>query len=135
MKTSDFKLFNQIKVSDTWLRLEFLWKNQAESVLYCQQRQQFLWQGQILERELETSLLKAVSPHSGSEILAPMAGKVTEIFISEDRQISANETLLYLEAMKMRIEIKAPRAALVSKLLVKEGDQVELAQLLVKLKT
>ena len=76
---------------------------------------------------------KAVSK-SPDRILAPMPGKVTKIFISENQTVQKGEALLVMEAMKMEYTLKADISATVEKIFSKVGDQITLGYLLVQLK-
>lgn len=74
------------------------------------------------------------SAKSSDRIMAPMPGKVTKIFVTDNQRISKGDTLLVMEAMKMEYTLKADIEALVEAINCKVGDQVILGQLLVKLK-
>lgn len=71
---------------------------------------------------------------SPDKILAPMPGKVTKVFISENQQVKKGDALLVMEAMKMEYTLKADIPASVQKVLTQVGDQVTLGFLLVQLK-
>ena len=64
---------------------------------------------------------------------SPMPGSVFKIVTSEGRSVTAGETLLILEAMKMEIEVAAPTAGTVKQIAVSEGNTIETDQLLVML--
>lgn len=57
-------------------------------------------------------------------ILAPLPGLVLRLVAAPGAQVAAGDTLLVLEAMKMEMEIKAPRAGQLVSFNVKQGDQV-----------
>lgn len=57
-------------------------------------------------------------------IVAPMPGKIIDIFVNEGEKISKNESLLILEAMKMQNEILTEYAGTVKKIYVKKDDTV-----------
>lgn len=57
-------------------------------------------------------------------LLAPMPGKIIDIFVSEGDVISLNESVLILEAMKMQNEILSDSAGTVTKIFVKKEDTV-----------
>jgi propionyl-CoA carboxylase alpha chain len=63
-------------------------------------------------------------------LVAPMPGKVLEVRIQVGDRVSAGDTLLVLEAMKMEHPITAPGAGVVTELRVAAGDQVENGALL-----
>ena len=58
-------------------------------------------------------------------VLAPMTGKVLEVLVKPGDAVSLAQPLLVLSAMKMRLELKAPRAGRVAKLEARTGEQVE----------
>jgi len=64
-------------------------------------------------------------------VLAPMPGIIIKVLVTEGDQISANQKVVILEAMKMQNSLVAPFAGKVIKILVKEGDQVDEGDLLV----
>ncbi|HUH01068.1 MAG TPA: acetyl-CoA carboxylase biotin carboxylase subunit [Kofleriaceae bacterium] len=57
--------------------------------------------------------------------VAPMPGKVVKVLVSIGQAVSAGDTLMVLEAMKMEHSISAPEDGVVVELAVAEGDQVE----------
>ena len=76
---------------------------------------------------------KAVSK-SPDRILAPMPGKITKVFVSENQTVKKGDALLVMEAMKMEYTLKADVTATVEKIFSKVSDQVTLGYLLVQLK-
>lgn len=71
---------------------------------------------------------------SPDRILAPMPGKVTKVFVSENQTVQKGDALLVMEAMKMEYTLKADISATVEKIFSKVSDQVTLGFLLVQLK-
>ncbi|MAI02319.1 MAG: acetyl-CoA carboxylase biotin carboxylase subunit [Rickettsiales bacterium TMED254] len=67
------------------------------------------------------------------ELLSPMPGKVTKIFVKENDIVEAGDNLIILDAMKMENILKADFPGQVKKLYVKEDDSVSADQLLIKL--
>ena len=61
---------------------------------------------------------------------AELAGNLWKVVVSEGQQVSADETLMILESMKMEIPVNAPKAGRVSRIHVKEGEPVQEGQLL-----
>jgi len=59
---------------------------------------------------------------TGEVVCAELAGLVLRIVAQEGDQVAEGDVLLYLEALKMEIEIKAPCAGVVGAILV-SGDQ------------
>jgi biotin carboxyl carrier protein len=69
-----------------------------------------------------TSKKAAVS--STAELLAPIPGIVSDLKAAEGQQVSAGETVVVLEAMKMENPIKAHRSGRITRIHVKRGDEV-----------
>jgi pyruvate/2-oxoglutarate dehydrogenase complex dihydrolipoamide acyltransferase (E2) component len=64
---------------------------------------------------------------------APMPGTVVQLRVQPGSTVSAGETLVVLESMKMEISIAAPRDGSVAAVFVAAGDQVERGAVLVEL--
>ena len=58
-------------------------------------------------------------------LVAPMPGVVLEIKVSSGDSVSAGDTLLTLEAMKMEHHVKAPYKGTVAEILVSENQQLD----------
>jgi biotin carboxyl carrier protein len=72
--------------------------------------------------------------HKGeNEITSPMPGKVVKIHVSVGENVTAGQTLIVVEAMKMQSEFKASSDRMVKEILVKEGDTVNTNQVMIKL--
>jgi biotin carboxyl carrier protein len=77
---------------------------------------------------------RAAAPAAGAgEIRAPLAGKVVAVDAAVGAQVTAGQTVLTLEAMKMNTLITTPGAGTVSALHVRPGDAVEEGQLLMNI--
>lgn len=66
-------------------------------------------------------------------IKAPIPGIIMRILVSEGQQVSAGQSVVVLEAMKMENEVRAPRAGVVRKLNVTPGQGVMLNELLAEI--
>jgi acetyl-CoA/propionyl-CoA carboxylase, biotin carboxylase, biotin carboxyl carrier protein len=64
---------------------------------------------------------------------APMPGTVVQLRVQPGTEVSAGETLVVLESMKMEISIAAPRDGSVAAVHVAAGDQVERGAVLIEL--
>ena len=75
---------------------------------------------------------KAASAPAGGagSVESPMPGKILNINVSEGQQVTQNQVLCILEAMKMENEICAPAAGTVEKIHVAKGDAVDTGKLL-----
>ena len=69
----------------------------------------------------------------GRPINAPLPGVVSKINAKVGDKVSAGDTLLILEAMKMENNITADANGTIKAILCKEGDQVQSGQALVEL--
>jgi acetyl/propionyl-CoA carboxylase alpha subunit len=68
---------------------------------------------------------------SSDRVVAPMPGKIIKILVNKDQLISAGDTVLVMEAMKMEYTLKAEISAKVAKINCQVGDQVQLGAELV----
>ena len=69
----------------------------------------------------------------GTKVPSQTPGKVFKILVSEGDTVEAGQVLLILEAMKMEVEITAPKAGRVAALTLSVGDPVKSGQTLVEL--
>ncbi len=67
------------------------------------------------------------------EITAPMVGKVVNVMVEVGQQVSEDEPVVMLEAMKVEMPVVAVEDGKVSKIHVKEGDTVDGEAVLVEL--
>ncbi|MFP4322832.1 MAG: acetyl-CoA carboxylase biotin carboxyl carrier protein subunit [Anaerolineales bacterium] len=67
------------------------------------------------------------------EIIAPMPGQVTQVFVAPGDHLQAGQALLVLEAMKMEMRVSAPRAGQLKRLACAPGDTVQKGQGLAEL--
>ena len=74
---------------------------------------------------------KPVAASAGS-VLAPIPGLVLRILVKEGDGITAGETVLILEAMKMESEITSATTGIISKIHVKEGASVQEGEILIE---
>jgi len=66
----------------------------------------------------------ATASGAGEAVNASLPGNVLRIETSEGASVAEGDVLLVLEAMKMEIEVKAPKAGTVQSILVAQGDKV-----------
>lgn len=69
----------------------------------------------------------------GHSVTSPMPGLVFKIGVAIGQQVTKDQELLVLEAMKMESPVYAPCAGTVASILVKEGDAVSEGQALIQL--
>ena len=76
----------------------------------------------------------AAAPATGATTVeAPMPGKILNIKVSAGQAVKFGETVIVMEAMKMKTEIVAPADGTVAQILVKAGDAVDTGAALVTL--
>jgi len=71
---------------------------------------------------------------AADSILAPMPGKVLEVFVSEGDRVNAGEAVIILEAMKMQNEIRAPKKGVIGKVHCASGESVSANDILMELR-
>ena len=82
---------------------------------------------------LGTRQLAYVNPHQaqassgshGGRLTSPLPGRVVSVFVAAGDSVSAGQTLMVIEAMKMEHSITAPAASTVETVHFSEGDQVD----------
>lgn len=84
-----------------------------------------------IDRLLEQMGLNQRVAHRVNQIKAPMPGMVLKIMVEIGQQLQKDDPVLILEAMKMENIFKAPEAAVVKEIKVKEHTAVEKGQILV----
>ena len=66
----------------------------------------------------------------GEPINAPLAGNVINVPVTAGQQVSAGDTILILEDMKMETNISAPNDGQIVEVKVREGDSVTVGDVL-----
>ena len=85
------------------------------------------------ESKYISSRSKGMDVEEENLLASPMPGKVVRIPVKAGEKVSAGQTLIIVEAMKMQSEFKASHDKTVLEILVKEGDTVNAHQLMMKL--
>jgi biotin carboxyl carrier protein len=62
---------------------------------------------------------------ASEEVLAPMLGKILRLVAAPGSRVREDETVLVMEAMKMEIEVVAPRDGTITEVRVRPGDPVD----------
>ncbi|MFU8792784.1 MAG: biotin/lipoyl-containing protein [Acholeplasmataceae bacterium] len=95
--------------------------------------------GKLYEVEVEsvddiksTPVPKKESPSNDTklQILAPMQGNILKLNVGVGSEVKKGDVLFVLEAMKLENDILSPSDGYVSQVLIKEGEKVELNQLM-----
>jgi len=71
------------------------------------------------------------SEGSSGAVLSPMPGKIMSVKVKVGDQVSANQVVLVLEAMKMENEVQTEVAGKVREVKVRSGETVEGGQVLI----
>ena len=71
---------------------------------------------------------------SANQIIAPMPGRIVLVKARAGDKVEAGQELLVMEAMKMELSLKAPRAGVVETVSAGAGDFVEADAMLVRFK-
>lgn len=69
------------------------------------------------------------------KIVSEVTGKVWKIEMSEGAQVSADDSIMIVESMKMEIPVVSSDAGRLVEILVKEGDSVEDGQVVAVIET
>ena len=69
----------------------------------------------------------------GDKVSAPMPGKVIDLRVQPGDEVSRDQTLAVMEAMKMEHSLKAPRDGVVKSVGAEVGEQVAEGVMLVEL--
>ncbi|TDR16286.1 acetyl/propionyl/methylcrotonyl-CoA carboxylase subunit alpha [Marinicella litoralis] len=75
------------------------------------------------------------SASNANAIYAPMPGKIIEVKVSAGESVKAGQTVVVMEAMKMELELKVERDAVVEKVFHQQADQVTADAMLVELES
>ncbi len=88
------------------------------------------------KKEGEISVPKVSIPKrdfSKKEIKAPIAGRITEVFVKENEFVKKDQKILIISSMKMENEIIADFEGKVKEILAKKGQEVKGGDILVVL--
>ncbi len=86
-----------------------------------------------LEEPKATKTRKAASQASADEagaVTAIMPGLIIKVLVKEGDRVQAGDTIMVLEAMKMQNELHAKQSGVVRSINVKQGETVEMRQVL-----
>jgi len=93
----------------------------------------------ILSMKYKTKLTKKFENRTQYEapnpdhIMSYIPGTIVEMFVKEGQEVKEGESLLILEAMKMRNQIAMPRDGKVKSIKVVEGDRIPKNHLMVEI--
>ena len=89
-------------------------------------------QVQPVESAAPSRPLPARSAVAGNTVAAPMPGVILSVEVTPGAAVRRGQTVLVLEAMKMKNELKAQRDGTVARVAVAAGDQVKHGDVLVE---
>jgi 3-methylcrotonyl-CoA carboxylase alpha subunit len=78
---------------------------------------------------------EASAASAGDVVRSPMPGRIVAVRVEPDAEVSEGQELMVMEAMKMEITLKAPRAGTIAEIRASAGEFVEADVVLVKLAT
>jgi biotin carboxyl carrier protein len=93
-----------------------------------------LFTGVVLDEraQLLASRRGGIGAESGEiSIKAPMPGMIVAVPVQEGQAVTAGQTVVILESMKMQNELKSPRAGTVQRVSTSAGQSVEQGKLLI----
>ncbi len=103
-------------------------------LIVTEQGVDFIWQGQHYH---VTNPLSARDRNTGSAdpdtVISPIDGTLTDVRVSEGQSVRAGDVLAVVEAMKMQMELKAPRDGRIARVTTQAGSQVKNRQPLFQL--
>ncbi len=67
------------------------------------------------------------------EVTAPMVGKIVSILVEVGQEVTEDEPMVMLEAMKVEMPVVAPEDGKVAAINVKEGETVEDNKVIIEL--
>ena len=83
----------------------------------------------------ERSQESASSDMGEGGLTAPMPGTVREVLVKTGQRVREGQPMMILEAMKMEHQISAPESGEVSSIYFKEGDRVDMGDILISIST
>jgi len=105
----------------------------------AQEKKEGLVDFAILSMKYKTKLTKkfenrtAYKAPSANNVLSYIPGTVREVFVKEGQELKEGESLMILEAMKMRNQIAMPFDGKVKAIHVKEGDRIPKRHLMIEI--
>ena len=91
-------------------------------------------------RSIESSGIKEIEQNAdkhfeeSQSIFAPLSGNIFKINVSIDQKVASGDIVMILEAMKMETEVRATIDGVIKNISVKEGDVVQVGDILLNLK-
>ncbi len=77
---------------------------------------------------------KTSTAQNDGEIKAPMPGKIVKVCVEKAQEVKSGDLLVVMEAMKMEYSLTAPHDGLITEVVCRPLDQVQLGQKLAHVK-
>ncbi len=106
----------------------FVWRRVGEDIQVWLDGRLF-----IFERATPAGPVGRTGPAFAGDIPAPMPGRVVQVLAAPGQRVDAGDPLVIMESMKMELVIDAPSQAVVRRVAVAEGDQVDRGMRLLEL--
>jgi len=87
----------------------------------------------IFEKVERRRQVNRESSAGGSDIVAPMPGRVTQILVQPGDSVERGQTVIIMESMKMELMVAAHRDGVVKRVPVEQGAQVDKGMRLLEL--
>ncbi|MBR2788791.1 MAG: biotin/lipoyl-binding protein [Erysipelotrichaceae bacterium] len=88
---------------------------------------------ETVKTEVKKETKKEEISEGGSQILAPIAGKILEIKVNVGDSVKKGDTVAVIEAMKLENEIQSAFSGKVKQIVVAKGDDVRNKDVLIVL--
>jgi biotin carboxyl carrier protein len=82
-------------------------------------------------RSLRTRRNAAAGTDGPKAIKAPMSGRIVRVLVNIGDEVTAQQGLIVIEAMKMQNELKSPKAGRIVRVAAREGETVQSGDILV----
>ncbi len=76
---------------------------------------------------------KKYVPKDKSQVCAYIPGTIRQIFVKQGQKVNKGDSLLILEAMKMKNEIKSEYSGIIKRIAIKENQLVSKNELMIEL--
>ena len=70
-------------------------------------------------------MIEKIPPDLSKYLICPMPGLITAIHVEAGDKVEAGQPLAIVEAMKMQLDLRAPRRGRVESIAITEGARVE----------
>ena len=84
-------------------------------------------------RDDDSAVAAGAAAGAGGSIKAPMPGNVVKVMVAEGDEVTANQSIVVVEAMKMENEVRSPVDGTVKKINVAAGDSVGTSEVMVEI--